>query len=157
MDRKYDVYVDGNTVRRMAAVPDERQERARREIESRRAKNKRLAKHNQERELRMNRGYFVFSAAAVCVAGIVCVAYIQLQSQITTRMSNISALEKEITELKTENDTALKRINTSIDLNKIKEEAMGKYGMVYANEDQVVYYDIENADFMTQYEEIPEK
>ena len=70
-------------------------------------------------------------------------------------MNNISSLEKEIADLKTENDTTLKRINTSIDLNEIKEKAMGELGMVYASEDQVAYYNMEDTDYMMQYEEIP--
>ena len=155
--KKYYTYIDGNTVRRAQALPDERQEKIQREREERRIRNKRLAKHNRERELRMNRGYLIFSSVAVGITCVVCAAYIQLQSQMTTRMGNISTLEKEIADLKTDNDTTLKRINTSIDLNKIKEEAMGKLGMVYADEDQVVYYNIDDTDFMTQYEEIPGK
>lgn len=153
--KKYDTYIDGNTVRKTKAVPDERQERIRREREEQRARNRKIAKRNQARELRMNRRYMVFLSAAVGITCLVCAAYIQLQSEITTHMGNISSLEKEIADLKTENDTTLKRINTSIDLNEIKQEAMGKLGMVYASEDQVAYYNMEDTDYMMQYEEIP--
>ncbi len=153
--KKYNTYIDGNTVRKTRAVPDPRQERIRREEEERRARNRRIARRNQERELRMNRGYLIFLSAAVGITCLVCAAYIQIQSEITTHMNNISSLEKEIADLKTENDTTLKRINTSIDLNEIKEKAMGELGMVYASEDQVAYYNMEDTDYMMQYEEIP--
>ena len=63
--------------------------------------------------------------------------------------------EKEIADLKTDNDTTLKRVNTSINLNEIKEKAIAELGMVYAAPDQVAYYSIEDSDYMTQYEEIP--
>ena len=46
-------------------------------------------------------------------------------------------LEKEIADLKTDNDTTLKRVNTSINLNEIKEKAIAELGMVYAAPDQV--------------------
>ena len=72
-------------------------------------------------------------------------------------MKNISALESEIADLKTDNDTTLKRINTSVDLNQIKEKAIGELGMVYASQDQVAYYSIEDTDYMTQYSDIPAK
>lgn len=153
--KKYNTYIDGNTVRKTRAVPDPRQEKIRREEEERRARNRRIARRNQERELRMNRGYLIFLSAAVGITCLVCAAYIQIQSEITTHMNNISSLEKEIADLKTENDTTLKRINTSIDLNEIKEKAMGELGMVYASEDQVAYYNMEDTDYMMQYEEIP--
>ena len=153
--KKYNTYIDGNTVRKTREVPDPRQEKIRREEEERRARNRRIARRNQERELRMNRGYLIFLSAAVGITCLVCAAYIQIQSEITTHMNNISSLEKEIADLKTENDTTLKRINTSIDLNEIKEKAMGELGMVYASEDQVAYYNMEDTDYMMQYEEIP--
>ena len=105
----------------------------------------------------MSRRYVAFLAVAVSITCLVCAAYVHLQAEITTRMSNISALEKEIADLKTDNDTTLKRVNTSINLNEIKEKAIAELGMVYAAPDQVAYYSIEDSDYMTQYEEIPGK
>ena len=101
--------------------------------------------------------YVAFLAVAVSITCLVCAAYVHLQADITTRMSNISALEKEIADLKTDNDTTLKRVNTSINLNEIKEKAIAELGMVYAAPDQIAYYSIEDSDYMTQYEEIPGK
>ena len=150
---QYRMYVDGNTVRKAEALPkDDRQERLRREREAQRA-----TKRNQARELRMSRRYVAFLAVAVSITCLVCAAYVHLQADITTRMSNISALEKEIADLKTDNDTTLKRVNTSINLNEIKEKAIAELGMVYAAPDQIAYYSIEDSDYMTQYEEIPGK
>ena len=155
---QYRMYVDGNTVRKAEALPkDDRQERIRREREEQRARNRKIAKRNQARELRMSRRYVAFLAVAVSITCLVCAAYVHLQAEITTRMSNISALEKEIADLKTDNDTTLKRVNTSINLNEIKEKAIAELGMVYAAPDQVAYYSIEDSDYMTQYEEIPGK
>lgn len=155
--KKFDTYVDGNTVRKTRPMPNERQERIRREQEEQRARRRKIARRNQEREMRMNRRHLIFLSMAVGITCLVCAAYIQMQSQMNTRMNHVAALEKELADLKTENDTTLKRINTSIDLNKIKKEAMEKMGMVYASEGQVSYYNIEDTDYMTQLEEIPKK
>ena len=126
---QYRMYVDGNTVRKAEALPkDDRQERIRREREEQRARNRKIAKRNQARELRMSRRYVAFLAVAVSITCLVCAAYVHLQADITTRMSNISALEKEIADLKTDNDTTLKRVNTSINLNEIKEKAIAELG-----------------------------
>lgn len=92
---QYRMYVDGNTVRKAEALPkDDRQERIRREREEQRARNRKIAKRNQARELRMSRRYVAFLAVAVSITCLVCAAYVHLQADITTRMSNISALEK---------------------------------------------------------------
>ncbi len=156
MKRMY-TFVDGNTVRKAEAIPDYRKEQREREREEERRRRQKAIRRNQERELRMNRGYLVFLSAAVAITCLVSAAYIHIQSDITTHMNNISALESEIADLKTDNDTTLKRINTSIDLNQIKAQAIGELGMVYASPQQVAYYSIEDADYMTQYSDIPSK
>ena len=157
-ERKY--YIDGNTVRRMEAAPAvtrpdrriresrpehvtrERRERERRErereIELR--NRKRAARRNQERALRMSKSY---------------VAYIHIQSEMTARMNQISSLESQIADLKADNDEAYKRINTSVDLDSIRNTAMTEYGMSYAKESQIVYYTVNDDDYMNQYSEIP--
>ena len=38
----------------------------------------------------------------------------------------------------------------------VKQKAL-EFGMRYAGKDQIVYYHIENNDFMNQYSDIPEK
>ena len=148
-ERKY--YIDGNTVRRMEAAPAvtrpdrriresrpehvtrERRERERRErereIELR--NRKRAARRNQERALRMSKSYVAFLTMAVMVFGIFTGAYIHIQSE------------------------ADKRINTSVDLDSIRNTAMTEYGMSYAKESQIVYYTVNDDDYMNQYSEIP--
>lgn len=43
----------------------------------------------------------------------------------------------------------------TIDLDEIYQIATGRLGMVYAGEDQVIYYDSSNNDYIRQYESIP--
>lgn len=174
-ERKY--YIDGNTVRRMEAAPAvtrpdrriresrpehvtrERRERERRErereIELR--NRKRAARRNQERALRMSmsKSYVAFLTMAVMVFGIFTGAYIHIQSEMTARMNQISSLESQIADLKADNDEAYKRINTSVDLDSIRNTAMTEYGMSYAKESQIVYYTVNDDDYMNQYSEIP--
>ncbi len=51
----------------------------------------------------------------------------------------------------------IKNLTTSTDLEHIKKVAMKKLGMKYPTEKQVVYYTVENSNFMDQYEDIPSK
>lgn len=156
-ERKTNYYIDGNTVRRLEGEPEERRRRQiEKEQEQTRRKNCRVARRNQERALRVSLGYVLFCTIAVCLLGCVCVTYIQLQSDITARTRNISGLERQISDLRADNAAAIKRLDLSTDLEKIREQALG-FGMKYANESQIVYYGIEDHDFMEQHSDIPEE
>ncbi len=153
---KTNYYVDGNTVRRLEGEPEERRrkqlEKERKECQK---KNRRVARRNQEKALRMSMGYVSFCTMAVLISCVVCVTYIQLQSDITSRMKHISTLESQITDLKADNDAAIKRIDLSTDLEDVKYKAIHELGMKYAGPGQIVYYTVEDSDYMNQYSDIP--
>ena len=157
-------YIEGNTVRRTDAMPDDwedeqkrRREREARELQERqRARRRRaIARRNQDRALIMNRGYVGFLTMAVIVTCITLGFYIKLQSDITMRLENIAALETSVSTLKADNDATSKRLATSVKMEDVKTQAMDVLGMGYPSEDQIVYYEIDHADFMSQYSEIP--
>ncbi len=155
-------YTEGNTVRQMSAMPasmpDYREERRRREQEEREAelrRKKRIARKNQEKALRASRRYVMFLSMGAVVFAIVAGAYIKIQSDITARMKTISKLESQIADLRAENDEAYKRISTAVDLDAIKDMAINELGMFYATSRQIVYYTVENDDYMNQYIAIP--
>ncbi|MGN0141934.1 MAG: hypothetical protein ACI4AD_06870 [Roseburia sp.] len=159
-ERRKRYYVDGNTVRRAEAAPDYRRQREERLNEEREAKERRRRRNlrrNQERALRMSRSYLVFLTMAVMVFGAFAGTYIKLQSDVTDRMNAISSLESQIADLKADNDEAYKRLNTSVDLESVKNTALNELGMCYARESQIVYYTVEDDDYMNQYGDIPAK
>ena len=157
-------YIEGNAVRRMDAMPDDweseqkrRREREQREIQERkRARRRRaVARRNQDKALIMNRGYVAFLAMAAIVTCITAGFYIKLQSDVTIRLENIAALETSVNNLKADNDATSKRLATSVKMEDVKKQAIDVLGMGYPSEDQIVYYEIDSADFMSQYSEIP--
>lgn len=151
------IYVDGNTVRRLETAPDYHREREERKQREKRRHNEHVARRNQERALHMDRGYVAFLTIAALMTALVSATYIKLQSEMTGRLKNIAALESTVSDLKADNDSAYKRISTSVDLDTVKDVAMNQLGMVYAGADQIVYYTVENDDYMNQYSEIPEQ
>lgn len=158
-NKRRDYYVEGNAVRRMESVPDYRQiqkERIEKEREAELRRRKRIARRNQERELRMSRSYVMFLTVAVLVFGIVAGTYIKIQSDMTARLKTISSLKSQIEDLTADNDETVKRINTMIDLDSIRDRAMNELGMSYAKESQIIYYTVGDDDYMNQYGEIPE-
>lgn len=151
-------YINGNTVRELEA-PARRERKSREEIEeiNRRKRRKNAARRNRARALGMNRVYVAFLTLCVLAVAAAAVLLVQLQSGVSARMRRVSALESEVNDQRAENDARYKRIVTSVDLNHIKDVAMNELGMTYPTEDQVVYYTIENSNFMDQYGDIPKQ
>ena len=145
MTRNY--YVNGNTVRELD-TPVRPQRRSREEIEQvqHRKSRRNAARRNRQRAMEMSPGYVMFLTAGVLVIAMAAVSFVNLQSQITSRMRNIANL-----------DARYKRVTTSVDLNHVKDVAINKLGMDYPKEDQVVYYTIENSNYMDQYSDIPKQ
>ncbi len=156
MNRNY--YMNGNTVREMEA-PVRRESRTRQEVQeaARRRRRKNAAMRNRERALGMNRGYVAFLTCCVLVVAVASVLLVQLQSQISSRMRHIAVLQSQVTDLRADNDARYKQITTSVDLNHVKDVAINQLGMSYPKEDQVIYYSIENNNFMDQFSEIPKQ
>ncbi len=147
-------YEDGSAVRRYetSALPT-REDLAREQFELReRKKRARIRAHKKAK--RANRRNTVMLFGGILLMGAFFVSYVHLQNSITTSMSHISKLEKEITDIKTENAAAKSRISTTANLDTISRTAVKELGMVYANSDQIVYYTIDDEDYMSQLEKI---
>lgn len=158
-------YIEGNVVRHMDAMPDnwEQERKRRREREQqehlerqRRRRQRAIASRNMERALVMDRGYVVFLTFAAIITCLTAIFYIKLQSDVTIHLNNIAALETSVNQLKLDNDATDKRLETAMQMDEVKEKAMDELGMTYPTQDQIVYYQIDGADFMSQYSEIPE-
>lgn len=155
-------YVDGNTVRKMQAAPQyapqprrrpEQPQKTREEL--RRTKSMRIAaRRNQQRALEMNRGYVAFLTAATAVCLAVCLLFVHVQADNTARLKTITSLENQITELRADNLAAEKRLETTMNLEEVKAAASAM-GFAYPKADQIVYYTVEDSDYMNQYEAIP--
>lgn len=106
------------------------------------------ARKNREKAHHMSLGYVLFLMAAMCLAGLVLINYIQLQADITTRLENIARLDQELNNLKLSNDEKLNNITSNIDMEEIKRIAIGELGMTYAQEGQIETYTNEGNDYM---------
>ncbi len=148
-------YTQGNAARQIAEpLPNrheiEEEKRRKREEQIRRNKKRQAAKMRQKR---MNAIYMI---ALVGLVGGLFVFYVNLSNSITTHRSNISALETQVSDLKAENSTLQSQIAIAANLNDIKERAINDLGMVYADSDQIVYYEVEESDYMSQYSDVPQ-
>lgn len=147
-------FEEGSAARRLTSGVLQTREEYVREIQELkdRKKRERIRAHRLAK-LQNRRATFLF-ALGVALTGVFFVSYVDVQNQIATSMNHISKLEKEISELKTANAAAKSRISTTANLAKIQKTAIKDLGMVYANSSQIVYYSVDDEDFMSQYEEI---
>ena len=145
-------YTDGNTVRQVEQPLPDRHTRER-EIREERERKRRQARRKAQAAMRRKRVYSMY-IVSVALVGLF-VGYINLTNSITTHMDNISALEQNISDLKASNSATESRIASATNLGDIKTAAINEMGMVYANADQIVYYDMDSSDYMNQYHNIP--
>lgn len=68
---------------------------------------------------------------------------IKIQSSAIIFSRQKTALESKIADLKADNDARYKELTSGINLDEIKQRAQ-KLGMKPANENQIVYYEIEH-------------
>ncbi len=137
-------YVYGNAVRALQPV----------RVEKPAPKLSHTARRNRDRAARMNPGWVLFLTAAMVATGTALILYLRLQSDITNRVKNIAVLEAQYNSLKAENDDTESRIKGNIDLEEIKRKAMTELGMQYANESQIVSYEVDDDDYVRQYIDI---
>lgn len=141
-------YVQGNTARRLQAVP-ERENEPLRKVSTRTRKNRERARH-------MNIGSVLSMAVAMVAAGFILTWYLTLQSDITNSIKHIAALESELNELKRDNDENYNRITSDINLEEVKRVAIQELGMSYAKEGQIVIFNGEGSDYIRQTGDIPD-
>ncbi len=99
--------------------------------------------------------FFMFLMSAMAFCCVVLVNYVSIRSDITTKIEKVATLESTLNDLRLENDEDLSRIRNSIDLNEIKMKAIGKLGMTYAKEGQVITYKEVDDDYVRQVLDIP--
>lgn len=103
---------------------------------------------NRDKALHMNLGYVFFLMGALCVCAVVLINYLQLQSDITTKVKNISSLESTLNTKQLANEEEYNRIISSVDLENIRRIAIGELGMSYAQEGQIITYESTGYDYM---------
>ena len=144
------MYVYGNAVPKPEQTPEKKQ------VSRPKKKVSRQVQKNRKKALRMSPGYVVFLSIAAIIALVICVNYVKLQSRMSGYSKDITALQGELANLREENNTKYNAIMDSVNLDEIREKAQKDLGMVYAEPEQVIGYQRPSADYVKQYEDIPE-
>lgn len=147
-----ELYIYDSTVRQLQVFEDPELERENKQ----QRKINREVRRNREYATSMNAGYVIFLIFAVVITFGVCMHYLQLVSSVSDVKENIVTLQRQATKAKSANDEMQRKLDTSVDMEYIRNTAINELGMVYASKDQVVMYDYQESDYVRQYEEIPE-
>ena len=122
----------------------------RRQMEEPRRQMSHETRKNREKARHMSISYVTFLMVALVACAFFLVNYIQMQSQLTTKITEVSRMESELNALKLSNDEEYSRITSSVNLEEIKRIAIGELGMTYATEGQVIPYASISNDYMRQ-------
>lgn len=143
-------YINGNTARKLSAVPD-----IRREEETRRQPKPHIRPHRQPRGMQTISFTSLLVLAAASIATVyVCVEYLKLQYDVSAMDKNIISMEKELTAITKENDAEYDAINTAYDLDYVYRVAVEELGMVYPRDNTVITYESGGVDYVRQYEDM---
>ncbi len=152
--------VEGNTVMIPEEIPEEMPVRRRPESEESEQKlNEKRRQTEVVRERRVSEfslRYTLFLGFSVAVLIGACLIMLMAQSELTSARKNAASLESTLAAVEEENRVLEEGLNATVDLEMIYNTATEEYGMVYAGEDQVIYYNSSNNDYVRQYGEIPD-
>ena len=99
----------------------------------------------------------VFMACCVIMTAVMCVMYLTIQAQIVDAKQKIYVTRSSVASLQKENNIQESMLeNEAVDLEYVYQVAVGYLGMVYPNNNEVIYYSNEAEGYYRQYQDIPE-
>ena len=150
----YRTYTEGNTVRKTAPDPRYAQE-IRKEIEEAPRRESVAVRRNRERALSLSLPHVIILLAATVLVVLVCVGYLRVTTEINRSLKHITALEKELSSLKSDNQILAERIEARVDLEEVYELAVTRLGMVYQDDNERLTYTEHEREYVRQYEDVP--
>ena len=108
-----------------------------------------------ENAFTMSVPYVIFLSVAVVAIVIMCIKYLNINSEITETKNKISVIESQIDSLSAQNDAMDYEINGYVDVDYVLRVATEELGMINAREDQIKFYDSSDTEYMKQLYDIP--
>ncbi len=147
-----DTYIEGNTVRKFDFDFEELENEAAYE-EAERENSYRP----RRRSLSMSGGMAMLLALVSAAILSLCVVYLNREFAISQKSAQINTLKAELEDLKAENEVLNYEVNSYMDIEYVYTYATEVLGMSVATEDQIVFYDGTDKEYLVQYKEIPEE
>jgi cell division protein FtsL len=164
VNKEYMYFTEGNAVRKVSTSPKKKTQidpvkrnLSQREVKEIRRSNReyRTSYRENENAFTMSVPYVIFLSVAVVMVVLMCIKYLNLNSEISTVKTNISNLETKIDTISAQNDAIDYEINGYIDVENVLKVAREELGMVNASKEQIRYYESSDTEYMKQYNDIP--
>ena len=169
-------YFDGSAARQLYDYPDYEQEKSPKKRNSTKKQVQRSrelpeqtrrsrqtsqelseqAQRNRQKAAKIGTGYIVFLAAACILILMVSIHYLQLQTEITSRKKAVNRLESQVNQLKEENDAYYSQVTSGLDLDEVRQAAIGRLGMRVPEKNQIMTYETEGHNYVRQFQDIPD-
>lgn len=107
------------------------------------------------RAIREDRGRLIRLVIMTVAVLVICTLFLKLNFQVQQQVYRVAVLQKEIDALRLSNEDARKRINEASNLYEVCEKAIS-LGMGYPKEQRIIYYSVDQTDYMFQTGEIPQ-
>ena len=105
----------------------------------------------------LNAAYVIF-LAVMCIATVyMCVYFLQLKENVTSLKRQNARLQTELTELQRDNEARYQNITNNVDWDYIRDVAINKLNMKYADKDQIICYNSASDGYVYQYTDVPDK
>lgn len=100
-------------------------------------------------------GILMLCGAMACMV-FLCIRYLDIQAEATRLDKAIAGLKDDLGVLVDINAGKEEALVENIDLEAIYQTAVGEFGMVFPNHNEVIYYDTVDFSYVRQYADIPE-
>lgn len=143
-------YTSGNTVRKVDPVyaPPEK------EPVRRRRKNQNVRPKKRADQGVMTGRYALFLGVISSLLLTTCFQYLSVRSEVTSKKSEITALQSAVSNLKMDNDATLGIVNQTVNMESVRQRAE-ELGMAFMEREQLKNYKAPTEDIMKQYNGIP--
>ena len=117
--------------------------------------NEREVRIKVHRKIDINVFYMITMIAAVCVLLVSAFKMLETKSDITQTEKKIAIAKNELADINALNESLKASLDTQLDRNYIYSMAVGKLGMVYPNNNKVLYYEPADNGYVRQLSVIP--
>ncbi len=109
---------------------------------------------NREKAKSMNLGVVLLFSAVFALIGVAVFGELSLQASNARLRREIASMKSELNTVKLDNEEEYSRIMGSVDMQAIKDKAIGQLGMQYAQSGQVIVVADATDDYVHQYQDI---
>lgn len=110
---------------------------------------------NRSRALSVNKGYILFLVVICAATVFMCVQFLQFKATVHSQQNYNEKLESKLVRMKAENDALYESVINGVDLEAVRDKAVNRYGMHYASQDQIIWYNADNSGYVRQIRQVP--